>query len=74
MFLFQAQSENDSTASKGKTEDVLIKVVRVIANLSINEDIGPVIATNDLCVAQLEQILGNHRMYGLNEKEKNEVV
>ena len=37
---------------------MLIKLIRVIANLSINQDIGPLIASNENCVDQLMQILG----------------
>ena len=39
-------------------EDVLIKVIRVIANLSINETIGPVLASSGQCVDLLIEILG----------------
>ncbi|XP_077976890.1 armadillo repeat-containing protein 2-like [Glandiceps talaboti] len=43
--------------SPSKTEDVLIKLIRVIANLSINQDVGPVIAADNNCVSLLLQIL-----------------
>ncbi|XP_033636012.1 armadillo repeat-containing protein 2-like [Asterias rubens] len=43
--------------SASLVEDVLIKLIRVIANLSINQDIGPLIASNENCVDQLMQIL-----------------
>ncbi|CAH1799821.1 unnamed protein product [Owenia fusiformis] len=42
-----------------KTEDVLTKLLRVIANLSINEMIGSSIATNRTCIKYLIQILEN---------------
>lgn len=41
-----------------KTEDVLVKVVRVIANISINETVGPQVASSNLCVELLIRILG----------------
>lgn len=37
--------------------DVLIKTVRLIANLSISETIGPIIAAHHDCVDQLMHIL-----------------
>ncbi|XP_071954692.1 armadillo repeat-containing protein 2-like [Antedon mediterranea] len=40
-----------------KYEDIFIKLVRVIANLSINQDIGPLIAANLNCIELLLQIL-----------------
>ena len=39
-------------------DDVLVKIVRVIANLSINEEIGPEIAASDTCIDLLIQTLG----------------
>ena len=41
-----------------KVEDVLIKIIRVIANMSINEQIGSSIASNDVCVKILISVLG----------------
>ncbi len=58
----QESKENDRSAGSktvNKMEDVLIKMIRVIANLSINEEIGPDIASNDQCVMILIKILGN---------------
>ncbi|ESP01061.1 hypothetical protein LOTGIDRAFT_140035, partial [Lottia gigantea] len=40
------ETDNDSKNKQGDYEDVLIKVIRVIANLSINETLGPMIASN----------------------------
>ncbi|XP_048768043.1 armadillo repeat-containing protein 2-like isoform X2 [Ostrea edulis] len=48
-------TEDGSTVNK--TEDVLIKVIRVIANLSINENVGPVICSNYQCVDYLLKVL-----------------
>ncbi|XP_022081750.1 armadillo repeat-containing protein 2-like isoform X2 [Acanthaster planci] len=48
---------SEYTSSTNLMEDVLIKIIRVIANLSINNDIGPLIASNENCVDQLMQIL-----------------
>ena len=41
-----------------KVEDILIKIVRVIANLSLTEDVGEVIAESDKCIDLLMQTLG----------------
>jgi len=35
-----------------------VKVVRVIANISINETVGPQVASSNLCVELLIRILG----------------
>lgn len=51
-------AEDGSTVNK--TEDVLIKVIRVIANLSINENVGPVICSNYQCVDFLLKVLGTY--------------
>jgi len=40
-----------------KVEDVLIKLVRIIANLSINEDIGAAIASDEILVGLLINVL-----------------
>lgn len=53
-------AEDGSTVNK--TEDVLIKVIRVIANLSINENVGPVICSNYQCVDFLLKVLGTDRI------------
>jgi len=41
-----------------KTEDVLVKVVRVIANISITEVVGPQVAASKACIDLLIRILG----------------
>ena len=41
-----------------KVEDVLIKVMRVLANLSINEDVGPAIADNPDFINLLISVIG----------------
>ncbi|KAK3097116.1 hypothetical protein FSP39_006506 [Pinctada imbricata] len=48
---------DDGEGGLSKNEDVLIKIVRVVANLAINENVGPVIASNYLCVDLLLSIL-----------------
>ena len=53
----KSQTEG-ATPDNSKTEDVLIKVIRVIANMSINEEIGAQIATNENCVKLLLVVLG----------------
>lgn len=50
--------------------DVLIKTVRLIANLSISETIGPIIAAHHDCVDQLMHILKNCTV----EKEEDLLV
>lgn len=53
----EAEKDKKSTVDK-KSQDVLIKLIRVIANLSINHDIGALIASNETCVDLLLQVLG----------------
>ncbi|XP_067674681.1 armadillo repeat-containing protein 2-like isoform X1 [Haliotis asinina] len=65
----QKRSKSDNVTSNGRhtssdgdgaintVDDVLIKVVRVIANLSINDSVGPVIASHVECVQLLLSIL-----------------
>lgn len=60
LLLQAAESKKPDEPSKGKIEEVLVKLVRLVANLSISEDIGPVLASNQLCVTLLLQILGNY--------------
>ena len=50
--------ESGDAKQDNTTEDVLIKLIRVVANLSINPDIGPLIAANETCVDLLMQVLG----------------
>ncbi|WAR07944.1 ARMC2-like protein [Mya arenaria] len=55
-----SKPERKSGGSKdeiSKTEDVLVKVVRVIANISINETVGPQVASSKACVELLIRIL-----------------
>lgn len=40
-----------------KSEDVLIKLVRIIANLSINEDIGDAIASDEIMIGLLVKVI-----------------
>ncbi|XP_033741539.1 armadillo repeat-containing protein 2-like isoform X2 [Pecten maximus] len=57
----QGKEEKSDDGERGnklnKREDVMIKVVRVIANLSINETVGPLIASNAQCIDLLLSIL-----------------
>ena len=61
-FIQNKDLNTDSKSPEGKQaskiEDVLIKVIRVIANLSINEEIGSAIASSELCVKLLINVLG----------------
>ncbi|XP_019750548.1 armadillo repeat-containing protein 2 isoform X2 [Hippocampus comes] len=52
------------TASRREAEDVLVKLVRVLANMCIHEDVGAALASNTTCVQLLMETLG----------EKSEVV
>ncbi|PVD28492.1 hypothetical protein C0Q70_11080 [Pomacea canaliculata] len=47
----------ENTSSINKVEDVLIKVIRVLANLSISEDVGPFIAASPQCITNLLHII-----------------
>ena len=63
LFFFQNKDVRvDSKSPEGKQaskiEDVLIKVIRVVANLSINEEIGSAVASNEVCVKLLINVLG----------------
>ncbi|XP_033112624.1 armadillo repeat-containing protein 2-like [Anneissia japonica] len=57
-----------------KYEDLFIKLIRVIANLSINQDIGPLIASNPNCVDLLLQILVDELMVTLLDSGNREIV
>ena len=64
-FSFQKKDQNPERKSPegkqtSKVEDVLIKIIRIIANLSINEQIGSSIAANDTCVKLLINVLGTY--------------
>jgi hypothetical protein len=54
-----AQIESSNRAQK-KVEDVLIKTVRIVANVSISEDIGRQVACSDSIINLLMQILGEN--------------
>ncbi|KAL4233349.1 Armadillo repeat-containing protein 2 [Mactra antiquata] len=60
-FKSKGKEKKDKVKTDGmddmKHEDVLVKVVRVIANISINEDVGPLVASNNVCVELLVKIL-----------------
>uniref|UniRef100_A0A3Q1IBS8 Uncharacterized protein n=1 Tax=Anabas testudineus TaxID=64144 RepID=A0A3Q1IBS8_ANATE len=42
-------------------DDVLVKLVRVLANMCINPAVGPVLAANTTCVELLMETLGEHK-------------
>lgn len=65
-------AEDGSTVNK--TEDVLIKVIRVIANLSINENVGPVICSNYQCVDFLLKVLETKEVSSSEELVLNTVA
>ncbi|XP_019750549.1 armadillo repeat-containing protein 2 isoform X3 [Hippocampus comes] len=45
------------TASRREAEDVLVKLVRVLANMCIHEDVGAALASNTTCVQLLMETL-----------------
>ncbi|XP_013385891.1 armadillo repeat-containing protein 2-like [Lingula anatina] len=55
-------------------EDIMIKVVRVIANLSINEEVGKQLATNEKCVEWLLHIIDTKDMSTSEELVLNSVA
>ena len=64
----ESRKEADEKSDKAsKSEDVLIKLVRVIANLSINEETGQAIANSDSCVRFLMKVLNTHTVQDSEE-------
>ena len=56
------EEESESTRDAiNKIEDVLIKVIRVLANLSISEDVGPFIAANQQFMSRLLSVIGKRQ-------------
>lgn len=53
----KSKLDNNPQDDVNKNEDVLVKVVRVIANISINETVGLNIAASNACVELLIKIL-----------------
>ncbi|XP_076801568.1 armadillo repeat-containing protein 2-like [Clavelina lepadiformis] len=51
-----------ATIKPDQAQDVLIKVVRVIAHLSIGESVGPRLASNARCVEKLLNVLETHNI------------
>ncbi|XP_071492029.1 LOW QUALITY PROTEIN: armadillo repeat-containing protein 2-like [Diadema antillarum] len=62
------------TEPDGSTEDVMIKLIRVVANLSINPDIGPLIAANETCVDLLMQVLESKDIHHSEELVLNALI
>lgn len=61
--LFQVYQE---TPSPPEREDVLVKLIRLLANLAIHPTVGTALAANTLCVQLLLEVLGtkhNHKIY-----------
>ncbi|PIK50968.1 putative armadillo repeat-containing protein 2 [Apostichopus japonicus] len=69
----EAEKDKKSTVDK-KSQDVLIKLIRVIANLSINHDIGALIASNETCVDLLLQVLECHSVTESDELVINTII
>ena len=55
----------DELSKASSAVDVLVKTVRVIANLSIKQSVGEDIATCDDVVVLLLQVLGSHQIFNL---------
>lgn len=69
------EKESKQEAIKGNDiDDVLIKTVRVVANMSINEMVGPVLASNHQCVELLLSILENKDVQTCEELSLNTVA
>lgn len=47
-----------SPVSVQEVEDVLVKLVRVLANMCIHPAVGPALATNTTCIQLLTETLG----------------
>lgn len=59
--------ESGDSKPDNTTEDVMIKLIRVVANLSINPDIGPLIAANETCIDLFMQVIESKDI-GVNEE------
>lgn len=46
------------TASPEEVDDVLVKLVRVLANMCIHPTVGPALAANSRCIQLLMETLG----------------
>ena len=53
-----AGGPDGSSSSRQSVTEVLIKLIRVIANLSISEDVGSNLCDNKKCVEYLLHIIG----------------
>lgn len=47
-------------ASVKEDEDVLVKLIRVLANMCIHPAVGPALATDATCIQLLMETLGEH--------------
>ncbi|XP_035677408.1 armadillo repeat-containing protein 2-like [Branchiostoma floridae] len=66
--------DGEGKTGPSKTEDVMIKLIRVIANMSIHPDVGAAIAENNKLVDLLLQILGNKSIARCEELVLNVVA
>ncbi|XP_005102121.1 armadillo repeat-containing protein 2 isoform X2 [Aplysia californica] len=66
--------DGESETEVNKVEDVLIKVMRVLANLSVNEDVGPAIAANPDFVELLISVVEDKDVAHHEEVVVNAVV
>ena len=54
------EKNNSAKEAPNKLEDVLAKIIRVLANLMISEDVGPSIASNSNFQSTLLAIIGKY--------------
>jgi len=70
--LFQSYQETLSSSEQchaPEKEDILVKLIRLLANLAIHPTVGTALAANTLCVQLLLELLGkkhNHVIYTPN--------
>ncbi|XP_041044513.1 armadillo repeat-containing protein 2 isoform X5 [Carcharodon carcharias] len=69
----QSKSEMDETRNQrpSEVEDILIKLIRVIANLSINTEVGSALSGNQNCVDLLIKVLENRTVAKCEELMMN---
>ncbi len=67
--LFQVYQETPSPPEQCRAperEDVLVKLIRLLANLAIHPTVGTALAANTLCVQLLLEVLGTKQNHTIN--------
>ncbi len=67
--LFQVYQETPSPPEQCRAperEDVLVKLIRLLANLAIHPTVGMALAANTLCVQLLLEVLGTKHNHTIN--------